>query len=38
LLRPAPDDALQEWIVSKRVNKAGAGDDDPALIEPIENA
>ena len=38
LLRPAPDQALREWIVSKRVNKAGAGDDDPALIEPIEHA
>jgi hypothetical protein len=38
LLRPAPDDALQEWIVSTRVNKAGVGDDDPALIEPIEHA
>ena len=36
LLRPAPDDALQEWIVSTRVNKAS--DDDPALIEPIETA
>jgi putative SOS response-associated peptidase YedK len=38
LLRPPPDDALQEWIVSTRVNRAGAGDDDPALIEPIEHA
>ena len=38
LLRPAPDDALREWIVLTRVNKAGAGDDDPALIEPIEHA
>jgi putative SOS response-associated peptidase YedK len=38
LLRSAPDDALQEWIVSTRVNKAGVGDDDPALIEPIEHA
>ena len=35
LLRPAPDDALQEWIVSTRVNKAGAGDDDPALVEKV---
>jgi len=24
---------VREWIVSTRVNKAGAGDDDPALIE-----
>ncbi len=38
LLRPPPDNALQEWIVSTRWNKAGAGDDDPALIEPIKNA
>jgi len=38
LLRPAPDDALREWIVSTRVNRAGTGDDDPALIEPIEHA
>ena len=38
LVRPAPDDALQEWIVPTRVNKAGAGDDDPALIEPLANA
>jgi hypothetical protein len=38
LSRPAPDDALREWIVSARVNRAGAGDDDPALIEPIEHA
>ena len=34
LLRPPPDDALQEWIVSPRVNRSGAGDDDPTLIEP----
>jgi putative SOS response-associated peptidase YedK len=38
LLRPAPDAALREWIVSARVNKAGAGDDDRALIEPIDHA
>jgi putative SOS response-associated peptidase YedK len=38
LLRSPPDDALREWIVSKRLNKAGTGDDDPALIEPIEHA
>lgn len=33
LLRPPPEDALQEWIVSPRVNRSGVGDDDPALIE-----
>ena len=35
LLRPAPDDALREWIVSPRVNRSAAGDDDPALIDPV---
>ena len=35
LLRAPPDDALQEWIVSPRVNRSGVGDDDPALIEPV---
>ncbi len=29
-----PSPALREWIVSQRVNKAGAGDDDPATIAP----
>jgi hypothetical protein len=37
-MRPTPDDALRERIVSTRVNRAGAGDDDPALVEPIEHA
>jgi putative SOS response-associated peptidase YedK len=35
LLRPAPEDALREWIVSPRVNRSGVGDDDPALIEAV---
>jgi putative SOS response-associated peptidase YedK len=35
LLGPVPEDALQEWTVSMRVNKAGVGDDDPSLIEPV---
>ena len=34
LLRAPPEDALQEWIVSSRVNRSGVGDDDQALIEP----
>ncbi len=34
LLRTPPEDALQEWIVSPRVNRSGAGDDDPTLIKP----
>lgn len=33
-LRPPPEDALQEWIVSRRVNRSSEGDDDPTLIEP----
>ena len=34
LLRPAREDALQEWIVSSRVNRSGFGDDDATMIEP----
>ena len=36
LLRPAPNDLLRMWPVSKRVNVSGRGDDDPTLIEPVE--
>jgi putative SOS response-associated peptidase YedK len=36
LLRPAPNDLLRTWPVSKRVNVSGGGDDDPGLIEPVE--
>jgi putative SOS response-associated peptidase YedK len=35
LLKPAPNDLLQKWSVSKRVNSSRAPDDDPTLIEPI---
>ena len=35
LLKPAPDDYLQVWPVSRRVNSSRAPDDDPALIERI---
>jgi putative SOS response-associated peptidase YedK len=35
LLRPAPEDALREWIVSARVNRSGAGDDDPTLLTSV---
>ena len=38
LLHSPPEDALQEWIVSTRVNKAGVGDDDPTFIKAIGNA
>jgi len=34
LLHPPSEDALQEWIVSSRVNRSGAGDDVPTLVEP----
>ena len=33
LLKPAPEDALRMWPVSRRVSKPGNGDD-PSLIEP----
>jgi putative SOS response-associated peptidase YedK len=36
LLKPAPDNMLQRWPVSKRVNSSRAPADDPTLIEPIE--
>jgi putative SOS response-associated peptidase YedK len=32
-LKPASDDLLQRWPVSKRVNSSRAPDDDPTLIE-----
>ena len=35
ILKPAPDDLLQRWQVSKRVNSSKASSDDPTLIEPI---
>jgi putative SOS response-associated peptidase YedK len=30
-----PPRPLQEWIVSKQVNRTGVGDDDPATVEPV---
>jgi len=36
LLKPAPNDLLQKWPVSKRVNSSRASDDDPTLIERLE--
>jgi putative SOS response-associated peptidase YedK len=35
MLTPAPDDLLQRWPVSKRVNSSRAPDDDATLIEKI---
>ena len=33
-LKPAPNDYLQRWPVSKRVNSSKADKDDATLIEP----
>jgi putative SOS response-associated peptidase YedK len=38
LLKPAPNDLLQKWPVSRRVNSSRASDDDPTLIEEIAMA
>jgi putative SOS response-associated peptidase YedK len=35
VLKPAPDDLLQRWPVSKRVNSSRAPDDDATLIDKI---
>jgi len=35
LLRPAAEDHLRMWPVSRRVNKTGSGDDDPTLIDEV---
>jgi putative SOS response-associated peptidase YedK len=35
-LKPAAAAALREWPVSKRLNRAGFGDDDPTIIAPVE--
>jgi putative SOS response-associated peptidase YedK len=35
ILKPAPDDYLQVWPVSRRVNSSRAPSDDQTLIEQI---
>ena len=35
LLKPAPENMLQRWPVSKRVNSSRAPDDDPTLIDIV---
>jgi putative SOS response-associated peptidase YedK len=35
LLKPAPNNLLQRWPVSKRVNSSRAPDDDPTLIDRV---
>jgi len=37
-LKPAPNDYLQRWPVSKRGNSSKADADDSTLIEPIQLA
>jgi putative SOS response-associated peptidase YedK len=37
-LKPAPNDYLQRWTVSKRVNSSKADKDDATLIEPSREA
>jgi hypothetical protein len=32
-MKPADEDTLQPWPVSKRVNSSRAADDDPTLID-----
>jgi hypothetical protein len=36
LMKPAGQDVLQKWPVSKRVNLSGASDEDATLIERID--
>jgi hypothetical protein len=31
-----PLKALREWPVSRRVNRAGVGEDDPTIIERMD--
>jgi putative SOS response-associated peptidase YedK len=38
LLKPASNDVLQMWPVSKRVNSSRAQGDDPTLIERVDVA
>jgi putative SOS response-associated peptidase YedK len=35
LLKPAANDVLQRWPVSRRVNSARASDDDATLIDAL---
>jgi putative SOS response-associated peptidase YedK len=36
LLKPAPNDYLQVWPVSRRVNSSRTAGDDPALLETMQ--
>lgn len=37
-LKPAPNDYLQRWAVSKRVNSSKADKDDATLIDQVKAA
>jgi putative SOS response-associated peptidase YedK len=34
-LRPAAEDRVRMWLVSRRVNKTGTADDDPTLVDEV---
>src|SRR5580700_3266544 len=36
ILKPAPNNFLQKWPVSKRVNSSRTDDNDPTLIDKVE--
>jgi putative SOS response-associated peptidase YedK len=36
-LKPAPNDYLQRWQVSKRINSSKADADDPSLIDRVQS-
>jgi putative SOS response-associated peptidase YedK len=38
LMKPAGEDVLQKWAVSKRVNSSRAADDDATLMERLVEA
>jgi hypothetical protein len=35
-LKPASEEALREWLVLPRMNRAGFGDEDATTIGPID--
>ena len=35
LIKPAPEDVLRKWPVSKRINSSRTPKDDPTLIEEV---
>jgi len=37
-LKPAAESTLREWVVDKRMNRTGVGDDDPTIILPLAKA